>query len=479
MLITQAQLPGEARLHSVRCGKGRITDIAEQLEPHTGETVLPALGGALLPGLQDHHLHIFALGASLTSVDCGRSRIASVDALRNALQRAPGDGWIRAIGYHESIAGDLDRWQLDALVRHRPLRLQHSSGKLWVLNSAALAEIDPPQKALPEGIELEANGRLTGRFYRSDDWLGERLAAIGQRVMPPLGVVSDLLASRGVTGITDTSPDNDGAALMQFDEAMRAGEWRLRVRLMGQLDLPPAGHDLLSVGEHKILLDEDRLPDWDTLVERVERAHRQGRGVAVHCVTPTELVLTLSVLNHCGVHRNDRIEHGSLIPDDVLPLLKTVGVPVITQPGFIAERGARYCRDLHADQLGSLYRCASLLRHAIPLAGSTDAPYGNADPWRAMRAAVHRRHADGVLGAAERLNPEQALALFTGPAEAPGSGPRSLLPGAPADLCLLNRPWSQARQRLKSEDVRATVCAGNVVFDRQGLIGKRRVSAVA
>ena len=82
-------------------------------------------------------------------------------------------------------------------------------------------------------------------------------------------------------------------------------------------------------------------------------------------------------------------------------------------------------RDVASEDQPLLYRCRSFLRHGIPLGGSTDAPYGLPDPWVAMRAAVHRRTAKGRrLGKDETLSPEEALALFTSPLEAPGAPPR-------------------------------------------------------
>jgi len=54
------------------------------------------------------------------------------------------DGWIRAVGYHDSVAGELDRDALDALNAvdpATPLRIQHRSGVLWILNSAGLARV--------------------------------------------------------------------------------------------------------------------------------------------------------------------------------------------------------------------------------------------------------------------------------------------------------------------------------------------------
>jgi predicted amidohydrolase YtcJ len=91
-------------------------------------------------------------------------------------------------------------------------------------------------------------------------------------------------------------------------------------------------------------------------------------------------------------------------------------------------------------------------------------------PERGVHAAYHpaveRRTAGGaLLGGDERLTPEQALALFTTPADAPGGASRSVAPGVPADLCVLERRWSEARRALDGVRVRATVVAGRVVWD--------------
>ena len=104
----------------------------------------------------------------------------------------------------------------------------------------------------------------------------------------------------------------------------------------------------------------------------------------------------------------------------------------------------------------------------MPLGGGTDAPFGQPDPWAAMRAAVRRQTADGrVLGGAEALTPERALGLFLTAPDDPGGAVRQVAVGAAADLCLLDCPWPVARQSLTSDHVAATVIAGAVVFARQ------------
>ena len=154
-----------------------------------------------------------------------------------------------------------------------------------------------------------------------------------------------------------------------------------------------------------------------------------------------------------------------MAPPDAVQLLANLPLTVVTQPGFIRERGDAYLVDVEPRDQPWLYRCEGFLRAAVPLGGSTDAPFGNPDPWTAMRAAVDRRTESGAsIGSDEALTPERALALFTSPPERPGEAPRSIERGAAADLCLLDRPWSAARSELSSGGVVATIRGGSVIW---------------
>ena len=479
MLITDVQIAGHSHRVDVRCAEGRIVAAGPSLRRWAGEVRLSGDGAALLPGLHDHHIHLFALAVLRNSVHCGPPQVTDPAALARVINADRGTGWLRGVGYHESVAGDLDRWQLDRLCGDRPLKLQHRSGKLWMVNSLAARLLSLDEHAGLAGIELDATGRPSGRLFRLDGWMRERTAQAGPPRMPSLAGVSRLLASFGVTGITDATPDNGEFAIAQFAAATAAGELLQTVRVMGDDHLPDSGCAQVQRAQRKVILDEDTLPAWDDLCAIIERAHRQNRGVAVHCVTPAELVLTLSALRAVAPHPDDRIEHASLVPENVLPLLRETGVRVVTQPGFIHERGDQYRETVAPLEQGDLYRCQTLLSHGIPCAGSTDAPYGNPDPWAAMRAAVTRRtHAGVLVGYGERLSPEQALALFTCAADEPGGSSRRIAVGEVADLCLLDRSWEQARERLCSGDVRATIRSGALIYHRQQRVGLRRQDAI-
>ena len=89
----------------------------------------------------------FALGGSRFDVDAGRpTRRAQPERPRSRAGRCPvgADGWVRAVGYHEAVAGPLDRAALDEVSPPVPVRVQHRSGVLWTLNSAGLARMDFP-----------------------------------------------------------------------------------------------------------------------------------------------------------------------------------------------------------------------------------------------------------------------------------------------------------------------------------------------
>ena len=182
--------------------------------------------------------------------------------------------------------------------------------------------------------------------------------------------------------------------------------------------------------------------------------------VALHCVTHAQLVVALAALRAAGRHLGDRIEHAAIVPDDMVADLLDVGVTVVTQPNFVAERGEHYLRDVPADEHAALWRVASLLRAGIPLAASTDAPFGGMDPWAAMRAAVHRSTTGGdVIGPDERITAAEALRLFLGHPDRP-SVPRTVEVGQPGDLMVLT-PGAVA-ETLASDMVATTVVGGRI-----------------
>ena len=467
MLIKNARIGAESV--DLRIGP-TVRAIAPQLEPTPDESVLDARGGELLPGLHDHHMHLFAAAAAHESVDCNvgagtRSQCRELLAAR--LQQASGGDWIRGVDYQEQQVGELDRWRLDELCPSRPVRIQHRSGKVWVCNSLALQELGFKDSDRIDGLETDGRGALTGRIVRNDSLLAERMRRAKAHKPPDIAAYSRLLASHGIVGITDTSASNRLATLADFQRLSANGDLLQQVTLMG-------GDDLDS-GYLKILLDEDGLPDLAELVRRINRTRHKGRNVAFHCVTHLELVFALAALAEAVPCEQgfDRIEHGAVVDDEMARRLADLGLPVITQPGFLFSKGDQYLADLTGAELGNLYRFAGLQRHGVCVAASSDAPYGPVNPWQIIASAATRRTRSGaMLGEDEQVTAEEALRGYLTPSNRLNRNvsfaqTRGIKVGMPADLCILRGEWSERRGEAGEIEVRATLIGGSVVFDSE------------
>jgi predicted amidohydrolase YtcJ len=442
----------------VRMSGGQVTECAPRLCPVPGEPDIDAAGGALLPGLHDHHLHLRALAAARASVAAGPPDVRTARDLAARLRAADADlppgAWLRAVGYHESVAGSLDRQVLDRLLPNRPVRVQHRTGALWMVNSAAVARLDLDGCEL-SGVERDQAGRPTGRLWRMDRWVADRVpAAAGD-----LAAVSSRAAALGVTGFTDATPD-----VTAHDLASLAGAGvaqRLHCMAPAEAGPPPA----ITLGPVKILLDDATLPPLDDLADRIRSAHAARRPAAVHCVTRVQLVLTLAALDAAGRLPGDRIEHAAVVPAESLPDLR--GLMVVTQPHFVAERGEQYARDVPPEDLPDLWRLRSLTAAGVAVAGGSDAPFGGEDLWHAMRAAVRR---PPLFRPEEAVSPARALALFLGEPAAPGTL-RRVAPGHPSDLVLLRAGPMEALDSLASDMVAATFVGGEVIYARDAGTG--------
>ena len=457
VLIRRAEIR-ERGILDVRISGNKIAEMGE-LAPSDEEPIIDAQGAALLPGLKDHHLHFLSYAASLGSLSC--AEFDSSESLVAALHAAPrqSNGWTRAIHYHsESLSLDyLDQAGPDVAVR-----IQHRSGRLWILNSLGIGLVR--EAAADTDLPTLTNFQLglqTGYFYDLDRELG---GLIG-RTMPDVAAASRKLASHGVVGFTDMTPSNSTRIARDFAGWQEDGALLQQVQMAGRPDLEIESCRGLVRGPTKVHLHESQLPSFEELCSRIRASHETTRTVAVHCTTEVELAFTIAAFSEAGTIEGDRIEHASLCSPACLEQIRELGLWVVTQSNFVSERGDTYFAEVKENSLEDLYRGASFIAAKIPFAHGTDAPFGSANPWYSMHAATRRRTASGkLLGPAERISPEQALAGFTGSLRRPVDALKLGI-GAPADLILLDRPWATTRQDLASTSVRLTLREGKPIFN--------------
>lgn len=417
-------------------------------------TVVDGAGGALIPGLHDHHLHLLATAAALTSLDLSAAGAAWSTQVRQAVPDA--SGWVRAVGHHDPGLDGLDRWMLDRVRDDVPVRVQHRGGALWSLNSKAVNLLPPPgTHGEHNGVERDDNGTRTGRVWRRDDLIRQA----GGSALPDLSLLQERLRSLGITGVTDASPDLDPTAVAHLSMSLSTGSSRLRLLLLSS-EIPP-GFDRAGVGPRKIVLHDHEMPDPEAVRDAVAASHEAGRAVALHSVSRTSLVLALWALASAGSMAGDRIEHGSVVPPELADWIADLGVRVVTQPSLVRDRGDDYLDTVDPHDRDHLYPYSRLLAKGVMVAPSSDAPYGDLDPWAAMRAGRDRLSSRGRrVGADEGISVQLMLRGFLSRLEDPGGDPRGIAVGAPADLCLLRAPLDKALAECSADIVRATWVGG-------------------
>jgi predicted amidohydrolase YtcJ len=374
----------------------RVAACAPGLPVTPGDQVVDGHGGRLLPGLADHHIHLLATAASAASVDVS----GGLEALRSA---PPGE-WVRAVGARH----ELTRADIDAVDAERPVRVQHRGGSLWTLNSPGVDAVRP---------HLTEEEARTGQLWRGDHRL--RAALRGQLAAADLTALGRRLAGYGITHVTDATPDLS-------DETLR----HLRDRL-------PQHVTALAPG--KIVVADHHLPAPDALADQIAAVHHDDRPVALHCVSAAALALAIAALSTVGTHGRDRVEHAAVCDDAAAARLAELGVTVVTQPSLLARHGDDYRAESDPAELPYLWRYAGLRAAGLAVLASSDAPYGDADPWRTIAAAEQRTTPSGyVLGPDERVPAEVALRSFLTAPDDPAGPERAIAVGARADLCLLD-----------------------------------------
>jgi len=473
--------------------------------------VIDCEGRALIPGFIDAHIHLFAYAANLVGVDCSPRAVRSIEEIQEVLTRAaaskPAGSWIRGWGYNEFYLAERrhpTRHDLDRAVPNHPVKVTHRSGHASVLNTLAMQRLgitnetpEPPGAV----IERDASGDLTGYFMEMEDELSARgvPTLTDAELDEGLRLAMQVLLSKGVTSIDEASPYGAPAQWDRLVAAQKRGAMPLRIYKMfgpGDLDVLRArelffgaAEERLSVGAIKFMLNETGeqvLPDRDVLGEQVYAAHRAGYQVAFHAATEAGVAAAADAVDAAlrrslddatdiaalGLRLHDhrhRIEHCGVCPSTLAVRLHSLGIVVVTQPGFIAEYGERWLAEVPRDQQFWLYPIGMLRRAGVRVAFGSDCPVAPANPFAALSAAVTRGAANGALvGSEHAVSVAEALTMHTSAGAYAASDEHdrgSITPGKLADLALLDRdPLVASPEDLAETQVVWTMVGGEVVW---------------
>ncbi|MEN8238971.1 MAG: amidohydrolase, partial [Actinomycetota bacterium] len=448
--------PSGVAANAVRIDNGRIVAIGSRKDLRgTGAVEDTFVGGTLVAGLRDAHIHAVPYSALLRG--CSLKSASTMEDLRDRLvehaRSLPQGSPVVATRFDDESLAERrlpTRSDLDAAISDRPVVIYRYCGHVAVANSKALTESGIADATRdPEGgvIDKDTNGQPTGVLRETAVGLIAGTLARGGR-LEPNHLLDGLrrLAGLGLTSIGamighGESPSDKLAAEAelwrevardlpikvhgfviadtpdQLDHAARTITGVTgRLRWLGVkrfADGSLGGHtaamwnafsDLDTTGTY-------RLTVADTVVAR--HSLMLGGMVAVHAIGDRAVSGVLDLFEDLiadGANPADlRMEHVSVIDPGQIERFAKLGVTAAIQPAFLASESEWIARRVGADRLGWVYPFQSLLHAGIPMAGSSDSPVEPPHPLWGMAAAMDRH---GIT-TGERLSGTEALDLFT------------------------------------------------------------------
>ncbi len=478
---------------AIAVSKGRIIAYGpyDSVKAHIGPRthMLPLGGRVLIPGFIDCHQHFMegaAVASGLSVVRC-RSIADLLAELRIAAAKTPPGNWLRAFGCDEALVRERrgpTREELDQAVPKNPLRLRHQTLHASWLNSRAIAALglESANRTLPQSARLwrDPTGRLTGLVVGMEQWLTDRLPKVTAAELEARArFYSQELAANGITAFTDATARNGEQEIATFAGLVANRAIKQRVSLMvGAEHLRQFGElqKLAAAGNlHLLGIKFVDVTQWEPgrLARAIVEALTLGADCAFHVTEIEELDAVLRACQAAWPHLSHpvrsaiRIEHGGLIPPDYLRQIAPLGAWVVTNPGFIYYRGAKYAGE--PGLVPYLYRGRSLLQAGIKLAAATDAPVTPAKPLHAIAAAAARVSLEGYeLAPDERLSVDTAFTLFTSrAAELSRLNAGETMIGRLADFAVLPAdPLRMTPNELMNLPVEATIVGGQLIYER-------------
>ncbi|HEY8309384.1 MAG TPA: amidohydrolase family protein, partial [Gemmatimonadaceae bacterium] len=171
-------------------------------------------------------------------------------------------------------------------------------------------------------------------------------------------------------------------------------------------------------------------------------------------------------------HLRHRVHHAYMPDDETIAKMAAYGIPAVIQPGFLYALGESFVTSLGMERARAMIPARRYRNAGVPLAGSSDSPVADYNPFVGIWAAMARQTAGGTdLDQTQSLTREEAIRLYTtGAAFAiREEATRGVIaPGMLADFVVLDRDILTC----PTDDIRAitprrTIVGGVDVFVRR------------
>jgi len=453
-------------------------------------------GGALLPGFRDGHIHPLWGGIDLALVPAAEA--TSLDDLLAAVSSwavdHPYASWVTGGGYSPALAagGIFDATWLDRAVPDRPVVLQAADYHTAWANSTAmrLAGIDAGTPDPPRGqIVRRPDGSPRGTLRESAQELvlglvpapdsatkreGLRRAVAAMSAAGIVWAQEASLEPRDVPAYLDLGSRGELPCRVNIALRISPDRWREQVPEFTAARALARDHggSRVTVGTVKFFVDgvieagtgallepytdepgSYGLANWQPaeLADAVQAMDAAGLQAHLHAIGDAAVRMALDAVERCACTNGPRdrrpvIAHAQLIHPDDLPRFAELGVIANIEPLWACPDAVM--TELTEPRLGPVrsawqYPMQGLLDSGARLSFGSDWPVSSLNPLAGLAVAVSRQTPDGRPAGGwlprQRLDFDAALAAYTtGTAyQAYDDDAGRLIPGAPADLCLV------------------------------------------
>jgi predicted amidohydrolase YtcJ len=431
-------------------------------------TKIVDLGGKMLPGFHDSHVHLMegGLDMSLCDVKSVATPLEVLAAVRKFAAAHPDKPWVTGSGWDLPVFPDANprKEQLDEAVGDRPAYIESADGHSGWASSKALAQAgitkDTPD---PVGGRIERDPvtkQPTGTLRESARELVTRKipAPTAEQNAAGLKRAVEFANSLGIVSVQEADASDE--ILNAYRELESRGQLTLRVVAALRTDPRKSDEQVAGLIERRAKFSGQRIRataakifadgviesgtaallgpylnrggsrgelnfEPDQLTKLVTRLDREGFQVHIHAIGDRAIRVSLDAYEAAQKANGRRdarhhIAHLELIEPEDIPRFRDLGIIANFQP--LWAFADPYIKDLTLGPLGAersrwLYPMASILKTGAVMAAGSDWPVTSLNPIEAIQVAVTRRGPTEPEGPAwipdEKIDLPAILAAYT------------------------------------------------------------------